>query len=126
VTRMVNSHSNDQLAAPDGLGGTFSNGGFKTQIDLRVYRLVAVQKTAYRHARYLSVILGAIRDQQLELQVLFAANTAEPAAREQLRTFFRDLLDQELREKIGEQTHALRALILAQAFSKTDLIQREP
>ena len=32
---------------------------------------------------------------------------------------------QELREQIGEETRAVRALILAQAFSRTDLIRRD-
>lgn len=108
----------------DSAPGAFRDGEWHTQIDLRVYRLTAVQKTAYRHARAFSVILGAMHENLLPLRLLFAAGIDEAQARERVLVFFRDLLDQELREKIGEETHAMRALILAQAFSKTDLIRR--
>jgi His-Xaa-Ser system protein HxsD len=42
-----------------------------------------------------------------------------------MRSFFQELLDQELRERIAEETDAIRSLILAQAYSKTDLIRRD-
>jgi His-Xaa-Ser system protein HxsD len=44
---------------------------------------------------------------------------------EVVRQFFQELLDQELREQIAEETAPVRTLILAHAFSKADLIKRE-
>jgi hypothetical protein len=41
-----------------------------------------------------------------------------------MRTFFQELLDQELREQIAEEINPVRTLILAHAFSKVDLIKR--
>lgn len=125
MTCMANNPTNDQPPGFDCLDGTIRDGSYTTQIDLRVYRLTAVQKTAYRHARNLSVILGVIHDHQLEIQVQLGADTSERVLQDRLRIFFRDLLDQELREKLSEETRAIRALILAQAFSKTDLIRRD-
>lgn len=125
MTCMATNPTSDQPSSIDRLDGTNRDGCYTTQIDLRVYRLSAVQKTAYRHARHLSIILGAIHDHELEIQVQLGADTSERVLQERLRAFFRDLLDQELREKVGDETRAIRALILAQAFSKTDLIQRD-
>ena len=103
----------------------FQNGIIQTTIDLRSYRLTAVQKTAYRYADRCTAILGASDQQQLPVTFLFPPSTVESAAREAVRQFFQELLDQELREQIGSETHAIRSLLLAHAFSKTDLIRRD-
>lgn len=93
-------------------------------VDLRNYRLTAVQKTAYKFAARCTAILGTEEQHLLPVTFMFPSGTVESAALETIRLFFQELLDQELREKIGEETRAIRALILAQAFSKTDLIRR--
>jgi His-Xaa-Ser system protein HxsD len=101
------------------------DGRLQTSLDLRCYRLSAVQKAGYRLAERCTVILGEPRGEKLPVQLLFKANTSDAEARESMRLFFQELLDQELREKIGEETAPLRALLMAQAFSNTDLINRE-
>jgi His-Xaa-Ser system protein HxsD len=101
------------------------HGAVRTTIDLRMYRLLAVQKTMYRYANRCTGVLEEAVGESLAVTFLFAPQISEAAAREVLRQFFRDLLDQELREKIGDETRAIRSLILAQAFSKTDLIRRD-
>lgn len=101
------------------------DGTVRTTIDLRMYRLLAVQKTLYRYANRCTGVLEESAGESLVVTFLFAPQIGEEAAREVLRQFFRDLLDQELREKIGDETRAIRSLILAQAFSKTDLIRRD-
>lgn len=47
-----------------------------------------------------------------------------PQAGQHVRQFFQELLDQELREHIADETNAVRTLILAHAFSNVDLIER--
>jgi His-Xaa-Ser system protein HxsD len=61
----------------------------------------------------------------LAVTLRFKPTTTDVTAREAARLFFQELLDQELREKIGQETAPLRNLILAHAFSKIDLIRRE-
>jgi His-Xaa-Ser system protein HxsD len=103
---------------------SFCDDGIKLRVDLQVYRLVAVQKTAYRLAERCTAMLGSPDSEVLPLTLLFRPGTVEREAFETARAFFQELLDQELREKIAEETQPLRALILAHAFSKTGLIQQ--
>ncbi|MFO0554060.1 MAG: His-Xaa-Ser system protein HxsD [Polyangiaceae bacterium] len=101
----------------------FCDGAIYTTVDLRVYRLSAVKKAAYRLAAQCTVKLGAPEGDTLTLTLLLDRQD-EARARSVMREFFQELLDQELREHVADETTALRTLILAQAFSKTDLIQR--
>lgn len=101
------------------------DGSARANLDLRVYRLAAIKKAAYRVASRCTVVLGVSEGDNLPVRVLFKPGTAEGAAREGVRAFFEELLDQELREHIAEETGPVRTLILAHAFSKTDLIRRQ-
>lgn len=103
----------------------FREGAVQTLLDLRVYRLVAVQKAAYRFAERCTAILGSVEDHRLPVRFVFRSGASEQEALETVQLFFQELLDQELREQIGEETRAVRALIIAQAFSKTDLIRQD-
>jgi His-Xaa-Ser system protein HxsD len=103
----------------------FQNDSVQVEVDLRVYRLTAVQKTAYRCAQRCTAVLGAPEAERLSVTFLFRPATPERDALEAVRLFFQELLDQELREQVGDETRAVRALLLAQAFSKTDLIRRD-
>lgn len=103
----------------------FDGTAIRTTIDLRSYRLAAVKKAAYRLAARCTAVLGTLEHEQLPIAFNFKPGTNEATAREAVRLFFEELLDQELREHVAEETAPMRALILAQAFSKTDLIRRE-
>jgi His-Xaa-Ser system protein HxsD len=103
----------------------FDNGGVRTTLDLRAYRLAAVKKAAYRLAERCTAVLGTPEADALPVTFMFKPGTAENTAMEAMRAFFQELLDQELREHVAEETGPMRTLILAQAFSKTDLIRRE-
>jgi His-Xaa-Ser system protein HxsD len=112
-------------AAPSDAPFALVSGCIHTKVDARVYRLTAVQKAAYRLAARCTVVIGAACEHLLPITLTFASTVTENEARQLAQLFFRELLDQELREKIGEETAALRALILAHAFSKTDLVNRQ-
>lgn len=103
----------------------FHEGKVHVSFDLRVYRLAAIQKTVYKFAQEFGAALGPIDGHLLPATLDFPSDTIGDKATNVMRTFFRELLDQELREQIAEETHAIRSLILAQAFSKTDLIRRD-
>jgi His-Xaa-Ser system protein HxsD len=104
---------------------TFRDCAVQVTIDLGVYRLVAVQKSAYRFAERFTAVLGTPDANHLPVTFIFRVGTAEQDALEAVRLFFQELLDQELREQIGDETRAIRALIIAQAFSRTDLIRQD-
>jgi His-Xaa-Ser system protein HxsD len=103
----------------------FREGRVQVAVDLRIYRLTAVQKAAYRCAERCTAVLGSPDEHKLPVTFVFRPETLEKDALEAVRLFFQELLDQELREQIGGETRAIRALILAQAYSKTDLIRRD-
>lgn len=108
--------------APEGI--TFRDRGVRFDVDLRVYRLAAVQRTAYRLAGRCTAVLGELRGDVLAVSLTFPQGTSEPDALATARLFFRDLLDQELREKVREETAPVRALLMAAAFSRTGLAPR--
>ena len=85
---------------------------------MRCYRLSAVQKVAYKLAEKCTVVLGGVDVTSLPITFLFPPATSETVALDVIRLFFQDLLDQELREQIAEETRPLRALLLAHAFQK--------
>ncbi len=93
-------------------------------LDLRAYRLSAVKKAAYRFAARFTAVFGSPDQDRLPVSLRFQASVTESAAREVTRQFFQELLDQELREHIADETNAVRTLILAHAFSNADLIKR--
>ncbi|WP_437580654.1 His-Xaa-Ser system protein HxsD [Sorangium sp. So ce887] len=103
----------------------FRDGRIAVIVDLRVYRLAAVQKAAYRMAAKCTAVIGEVHDHSLDVTLAFPPSTGERAACEAARLFFQELLDQELREKVGEETASLRALILAHAFSRARVPPRE-
>lgn len=103
----------------------FQEGRVRLVLDLRIYRLTAIQKTSYRFAREFTAVLGPLDGNLLSATFEFPQSTTCEHATTRMREFFTELLDQELREQIAEETHAIRSLIIAQAFSKTDLVRRD-
>lgn len=104
---------------------TFDGASARLTLDLRTYRLSAVKKAAYRLAGRFTAFLGSPEGETLPITLSFKPGTSEPVALETVRVFLEELLDQELREHIGEEIGPMRTLILAHAFSKTDLIRHE-
>ena len=92
-------------------------------IDTRIYRVGAVKKAAYRVAHECTIALGAPDGDTLPLSISFRPGTTSEAADRAIQLFHRELLDEELRATIHHETDALRALILAQAYSRVNLIE---
>lgn len=93
-------------------------------LDLRIYSPIAIKKAAYRVADRCTVVLGSPEGDRLPVRFEFRPGTADGTARETVRRFHEDLVDEDLRERLNAETGPLRGLILAHAFSRTDLIQR--
>ena len=60
------------------------------------------------------------------VSLTFSKAVTEDQAFDAFQVFFRELLDQELRELIIQETAPLRDLILAHAYSRTGLPSDEP
>lgn len=94
----------------------------KLSINLDLYSLSAVKKTAYKFADRCSVLLQDRQEQCLSVLFTFAEPATPKQMQQVIADFCDELIDQELRENIAKETEATRNLLLAQAFCKTSLI----
>lgn len=84
-------------------------------VDPRVHRMSAVKKAAYRVGDRCFVKLEALADGGMRVGLTAKSDQMSIAALE--GDFLNELLDQDLREAIAEETGRVRNLLLAQAFS---------
>ena len=92
----------------------------KLELDQDIYSLEAVQKASYRFIDRLTVLLNYAQNGKIVCEIDAVAST-EPMFEENLPNFKRELLDQQLRKQIKEETESARNLILAYAFSRSGL-----
>jgi len=104
---------------------TSDDGSLLVLFDLRIYKISAIKKAAYKFASDCSVLLKQLSVDQLEAHLSFSDNTDACAKKIIARAFCNEVIDQDLREQIAQETEATRNLILAQAFSKTSLLTQE-
>ena len=92
-------------------------------LDANVYRLSAVKKAAYKFGNKFHCLITTSDDGSIAvvLKPKSQVDNLEHAAGE----FCNEVLDQDLREVIAEQTDAVRNLLLAHAFSRTSLVNAE-
>ena len=88
-------------------------------VDASVYRLSAVKKAAYRFGDRCFVHIEVLAEGYI--QVRLTAKLADMPLDALEGDFRNELLDQDLRESIAEETQRVRNLILAQAFSAASL-----
>jgi len=91
----------------------------KLEIDETIYCLEAVQKAAYRFIDRLTIMITK-DDDKLVCEVNAVTGT-EAQFDANVANFKRELLDQQLRKQIKDETEPARNLILAYAFSRTGL-----
>lgn len=95
-------------------------GEFALTLDSNVFCLAAVKKAAYRYMHSLAADIS-VRGNEVRCVLHFRPTLSE-AEREQLvHEFRKEVLDQDLRERLKAETEAVRNLILAHAFSKAGL-----
>jgi His-Xaa-Ser system protein HxsD len=97
---------------------------FVLSIDTRLYSLEAVKKTAYKFAAVTSIILQPKTDQLVSVLFNFAGAHGQNDPERVISDFCNELLDQDLREIIKRETTPVRNLILAHAFSRSSLVER--
>lgn len=94
------------------------------QLDREVYSADAVKKACYRYLDRFSARIETTGSHIL-CHLSFADSKTEEGMDGAVSELEKEVLDQDLRERIGRETAAVRNLILSHAFSKTDLIKDE-
>ena len=87
--------------------------------DLKVFRLSAVKKAAYRFAGAFRVEIDQISD---ALARVTLSRIPEVNSQLEPTCLPNEVLDQELREIVAEETKSVRELLLAQAFSGLSVV----
>lgn len=94
------------------------------RFDAALYSADAVKRALYRFGdRFVADV--KLLSGEFVCSIEFPANVSAEAIQRDTTSFKKEVLDQDLREKIRTETAAVRNLILAHAFSKTGLIADE-
>jgi len=93
--------------------------------DSNVYSLMAIKKAAYKALRAFSADI-TMQGELIHCQLTFSSPVSEEEAGRLVEDFKKEVLDQDLRERLQSETEAVRNVILAHAFSKTKLVNDEP
>lgn len=88
----------------------------KIVIDPQVYSLEAVKKAAYRVLDRFAARIS-VDASGFICEVAFAPDMTDAQRNTALDDFWKELLDQDLRERIGQETAAIRNAVLAVAFA---------
>ncbi|MDR3635414.1 MAG: His-Xaa-Ser system protein HxsD [Isosphaeraceae bacterium] len=88
-------------------------------VDPHVFRLSAVKKAAYRFGDRCFVHIEVVSEESI--QVRLTAKSEKVPLHTLEGEFRNELLDQDLRESIADETERVRNLLLAQAFSALSL-----
>lgn len=89
--------------------------------DTKVFAAETVKKAAYRFIDRFTVDFD-LSDSRLTCTLSFAEDASAEVAAKLAEEFKKEVLDQDLRERIKAETAPIRNLILAHVFSKTGLI----
>jgi His-Xaa-Ser system protein HxsD len=98
--------------------------GYSISLSTSIYSVEAVKKAAYKFADRTSIIINPGPDSTISLVFNFSGKYENNDPKQVIADFFNELLDQDLRERIKKETEPLRNLILAHAFSRTSLADK--
>jgi His-Xaa-Ser system protein HxsD len=93
----------------------------KVVFSSEVFGLEAVKKAAYRFIDRFSIDI-ILADETIECQLNFA--DADKSVSFWVDEFKKEVLDQDLRQRIKAESEPVRNLILAHAFSQSTLIEK--
>ena len=110
------------MAATDFLTNRLPDGTQLMTFDSTVYRLSAIKKAAYKFGGLFHILIEQ-HDQVTDVRMKPKESNAPIDTL--VGDFCNEVLDQDLRETVAEETVGVRNLLLAQAFSKTSLIDSE-
>ena len=93
--------------------------------DSQVFSLKAVKKAAYKYIDSFSADIS-VKDDEVRCVLNFTSPRSDESCARLVDDFKKEVLDQDLREKLKAETELVRNLILAHAFSKTGIVSNEP
>lgn len=115
----------DTLAAECKVG-TLNPDRAEVVFDAAAYRLSAVKKAALKFGDRFHTLITIVTTQNTNsIKVVLRAKSVVDSFEFLVGEFCNEVLDQDLRERISEETEAVRNLILAHAFSRTSLINAD-
>ena len=97
---------------------------YTIRFDKSVFDLLAIKKAAYRYLNEFAVDI-ALEVPQIICSLKFPSSTDPIRAAYLLDEFRKEVLDQDLRERVKVETEPIRRLILAHAFSNTGIASDE-
>jgi len=89
--------------------------------DSKVFPLMPIKKAAYKYLRAFAADI-TVQAEQINCQLTFSSPVTEEERIRLVEDFKKEVLDQDLRERLKLETEAVRNVILAHAFSKTGLV----
>ena len=92
------------------------------ELDSTIYDIEAVQSALYRGSAFLNGQIATDGD-KIVCSLFQNAKISDDDYAKAIEDFRKDLVDEQLRLKIGQKTEAVRNLILGVAFSNTGLSQ---
>lgn len=92
--------------------------------DNRVFPLIAVKKAIYRYIQKFSAGI-TLQGDLIQCQLTFSSPISDAERDGLVEDFKKEVLDQDLRERLKSETEAVRNVILAHAFSRTGLSNNE-
>jgi His-Xaa-Ser system protein HxsD len=107
------------MAGTDFLTNRLPDGTLLLTLDSKVYRLSAIKKATYKFGGLFHVL---IEQHDHATEVRMKPKESSAPIDKLVGEFCNEVLDQELRETVAEETAGILNLLLAQAFSKTSLI----
>lgn len=93
------------------------------KVSSNIYRIEAILKAAYKFTDKCYIHIEPATEDKFLVRI--KTKNQSYSSQELAHDFCNELLDQELRIIIGQETEAIRNLIMAHAFSKTALIEPE-
>jgi His-Xaa-Ser system protein HxsD len=104
------------------IGNVSSHRIEEIRVDLRLFSIEAIKKACYKFSdRYFNDLhLSSESHAVIEFRV--PATKSEEAFAAMKSEFMQEVIDQDLRERIAEETKVTRNLILTNAFADTKLI----
>jgi His-Xaa-Ser system protein HxsD len=94
------------------------------RFDQTVFDLITIKKAAYRYLDVFAVDI-VLEAPQIICSLKFPASIDPARATYLVDEFRKEVLDQDLRERIRVETESIRKLILAHAFSNTGIADHE-
>lgn len=107
------------------MGADQTTGSLTLTFDGQVYSLNAVKQAAYRYLREFTTDIST-EGELIQCSLTFTPPVTEGEGQRLANELKKEVLDQDLRERLKAETESVRNVILAHAFSKTGLISNEP